>query len=146
MSKPQSPFSLELSRRIPAFPDAVYRAWADPEQFKRWFKPTYAIMNVAIDGLWYLRSPNHEGREWPHYGRYLELSPARRLRFTWVSEATEGRESIVTVDLTPDGDGTRIVLSHENLPDNPLGRQHEQGWAALIGVIADGLASGGLGS
>jgi uncharacterized protein YndB with AHSA1/START domain len=50
--------------------------------------------------------------------------------FTWVSQYTDG-ESVVTVDLSPDPAGTRLVLTHEGLP--PESRDgHAEGWGQFL--------------
>jgi len=33
--------------------------------------------------------------------------------------------------------GGRLVLQHENLPDDEKGRMHEGGWSHILGLLAD---------
>jgi hypothetical protein len=54
-----------------------------------------------------------------------------------MSEATHGLESVVTVTLSPAGDGTEFVLRHTGLPDDEMGRTHETGWNYITSQLAD---------
>src|SRR5204863_3041507 len=49
------------------------------------------------DELWYWEA-DHAGRLWAHYCRYLRVERPRLLEFAWMSEATRGLESRVTVE------------------------------------------------
>jgi uncharacterized protein YndB with AHSA1/START domain len=53
-----------------------------------------------------------------------------------MSEATRGLESRVTVEMTPSGGGTNLVLTHSGLPNDDLGRGHEEGWKKITGTLA----------
>ncbi len=77
-------------------------------------------------GLFY-HSVEHAGRTWAHYGRFIALERAKRIEHTWVSEATRGLESIVTVTLAAKGGDTEVALHHANVPDDEMGRQHADG-------------------
>src|SRR5229473_2059351 len=60
--------------------------------------PSLESLNAVVDGLFYL-AVKHEERTWPHYGRFLQVDRPRRVEYTWMSEATKGAESIVTVTM-----------------------------------------------
>ena len=98
------------------------------------------ILNAVVDGLYYL-AVKHEGRTWPHYGRFLEINRPRRVEFTWMSEATKGAESVVTVTMEPRGEQTEVTLRHSVVPDDDLGRQHQEGWTWILSALADALAA-----
>jgi hypothetical protein len=57
------------------------------------------------------------------------------IEHTWVSEATKGRETVVTVALEPRGRGTEVTLRHAGVPDDPLGRSHRDGWTYMLDAI-----------
>src|SRR5436309_2894937 len=61
----------------------------------------------------------------------------RLLEFTWMSEATRGLESRVTVEMTPSRGATDLVLTHNGLPDDEIGRGHEEGWKHFTGILAE---------
>ena len=48
---------------------------------------------------------------------YREVVANEKLVFTWAWKTTPERESLVTVLLKPDGDGTLLTLTHEQFAD-----------------------------
>jgi hypothetical protein len=92
-------------------------------------------LNAAVDGLFY-HCVRHEGREWAHYGRFIRLGRPRSIEHTWVSEATRGVESVVTLTFEPRGNETEVTLRHANVPDDAMGRRHEEGWNFVLSMIA----------
>ena len=83
----------------------------------------------------------HEGRTWPHYGRFLRIDRPRKVEYTWVSEATKGLESIVAITFEPRGSQTEVTLRHTGVPDDDLGRQHKDGWTWMLSMLAERFAS-----
>jgi uncharacterized protein YndB with AHSA1/START domain len=138
----QPTFDLTLSRTIEAPAAAIFDAWTDRAQFSRWFGATRLIMDAVVDGLYFFETA-FEGRKWPHYGRFVTIDRPRRLELTWVSEATRGRESVLTILLTARGNRTEIVLTHSGLPDDEFGRQHEGGWKQILEQLAAALEKPG---
>jgi uncharacterized protein YndB with AHSA1/START domain len=70
-------------------------------------------------------------------GTYEELVPAKKIVFTWEPEkdANEGI-SRVTVDLAPEGKGTKLVLTHERLVNAKSRDSHLKGWAGCLDNLA----------
>lgn len=79
---------------------------------------------------------NDEGRAWPHYGRFPQIDRPRRVEYMWMSEATKGAESIVTVTMEPQGDQTEVTLRHSGVPDDETGSQHKDGWTWVLSALA----------
>ena len=130
-----------VSRVIPASPEEVFRVWVNPKSpGSPWFGCERVILNAVVDGLFF-HAVGHDGKTWAHYGRFVRLDPGREIEHTWVSEATHGIELVVTVTLTPKGDDTLLTLRHSNLPDDDMGRGHEEGWKFVAGSLADGFAA-----
>ena len=131
---------LTVKRTIPATPEEVYDVWLDARSpGSPWFGTARAIVDPVVDGLFY-HSVEHAGRSWAHYGRFMALERGRRIQHTWMSEATRGLESIVTVTLAPKGRDTEVVLHHANVPDDEMGRQHAEGWGFVLASIAERFA------
>jgi uncharacterized protein YndB with AHSA1/START domain len=129
--------TIKVPRRFEASPEQVFDAWAEPDLFERWFEPHRALFRkAAVDELWYWEA-DHVGRLWAHYCRYLRVERPRLLEFTWMSEATKGLESRVTIELTPSRGGTDLVLTHSGIPNDELGRGHEGGWKHITDVLAE---------
>lgn len=133
--------TIRVPRRIDASPDAVFDAWAAPERFAKWFETKRSIFHpAAVDQLWYWVA-EHLGREWPHYCRYTRVERPRLLEFAWVSEATKGHESRVTLEIEAKDGGTQLVLTHSGVPDDEMGRSHEQGWTEILGNLAQKIGA-----
>jgi len=132
---------LTITRTIDTTPAAVYDVWLDrASPGSPWFGSKCAIINPVVDGLFY-HTVEHEGKMWAHYGRFVELERGRRIQHTWMSEATQGLETFVTIVLTPRDGKTDIMLTHAGVPDDAMGRQHEQGWTWALQSVAEALAA-----
>jgi uncharacterized protein YndB with AHSA1/START domain len=132
---------IEVARTIPASAEEVFDVWMDPKSpGGPWFGADRVILNAAVDGLFYFRV-NHEGRVWPHYGRFLRIERPGRLEYTWVSEATQGVESVVAITLEPLGGQTQVTLRHTGVPDDEMGRQHKDGWSWMLSALAERFVS-----
>jgi uncharacterized protein YndB with AHSA1/START domain len=125
-----------LSRSIKAKPGEVFDVWLDSKSpGGPWFGCERVILNAVVDGLFY-HCVRHEGRTWAHYGRFTRLDRPRTIEHT-VSEATRGVESVVALAFEAHGDATEVTLRHSNVPDDAMGRQHEEGWNFVLSAIAD---------
>ena len=130
-------FDLTVSRTVRGAAEEVFDVWLDPKSpGGLWYGVERVILNPVVDGLFY-HSVKHEGRSWPHYGRFIRLDRGRRIEHTWVSEATRGLESIVTVTLAPADGGTEVTLRQTNVPDDEMGRGHEGGWTWYLSALAE---------
>ena len=126
-----------VSRTISASPEEVFDAWLDPEvPGTTWHDCEQLILQPKVDGLFY-HAVEHRDRLWSHYGRFIALERGRLIQHTWMSEATHGLESIVTIKLKPAGNGTEFVLTHTGLPDDEMGRSHETGWNYISSQLVE---------
>lgn len=133
-------YDLSMSRTIPAAVGEVFDVWLDPKSpGGLWFGCERLIINPIVDGLFY-NVFEHEGRLWPHYGRFIHIDRPRRIEHTWVSEATRGLETLVVLTLEPRDSRTEVTLSHTGLPDAEAVRQHEQGWTSMLSALGDQFA------
>jgi uncharacterized protein YndB with AHSA1/START domain len=127
--------TVRIRRVLPFRRERVFRAWTDPERMKHWMAPfstsvTEAEIDLRVGGRWRIVIQG-EGNDYPHSGEYREIRPPERLVFTWVSPATNGQTTLVTVEFHERGPETELVLTHEGLPD-PLARErHEAGWQSI---------------
>ena len=133
-------YDLTVSRTIPASVEAVFDVWIDPKSpGGLWFDCERVIINPVADGLFY-HVFEHEGRLWPHYGRFVRIDRPRRIEHTWVSEATRGLETVVTFTLEPRDGQTEVTLRHTGLPDAEAVRQHEEGWTSIFSALSEQFA------
>lgn len=132
---------ITVSRLIAAPAERVFDVWMDPQSpGGPWFGAARIILNPVVDGLFYL-AVKHEGRTWPHYGRFLLIERPHKVEYTWVSEATQGVESIVAVKFEPRDGQTEVTLHHSGVPDDEMGRRHHEGWTGVLSVFAERFAS-----
>ena len=133
---------IKLNRAIPAKPAEVFDAWLDPNHTASpWHGMKRAIVQPKKDGLFYRMhlSDDTDGEQFElaHYGRFIVVDRPKRIQHTWVSQHTRGLETVVTVDLKPQGQATMLTLRHESVPDDEMGRMHELGWRHYLEVLAD---------
>jgi uncharacterized protein YndB with AHSA1/START domain len=125
-----------VSRTISGPPEDVFDAWLNPEvPGTIWNDCEQLILQPKVDGLFF-HSVEHRDRLWAHYGRFIALERGRTIQHTWMSEATQGLESVVTITLKAAGEGTEFVLQHTGLPDDDMGRTHETGWTYITSQLA----------
>ena len=72
---------------------------------------------------------------------YREFTPHRRLVFTWAWRTAPERESLVTIALVPDGQGTKLTLAHERFADEETRNHHRKGWESALDILARTYAS-----
>ena len=137
-----SPTGLKLTvTRVIAAPCAmVFRAWTDPKQLSQWFGPQdVQLVNltaeVKVGGTFRIQMTSAKG-DHIAIGKYTEIVPNRRLRFTWSWEHYAMPDSMVTVDFEDLVKTTRLTLLHEGLPDQEDVDQHTHGWTSLVEKFA----------
>ena len=145
MSIRQHDFTIE--RRFRQTPAQTFRAFAEPELKQRWFGAPESWADASLDvdfrvggsELSVGRDPSgalHEFRS-----RYHDIVDGERIVFAY-DLLLDGRlisVSLTTVEVRPDGDGTRLVFAEhgaffDDLED-PAEREHG------TGLLLDGLAA-----
>jgi|SRR5580765_1526360 len=122
------PHSISVTRTYDAKPEKVFRAWTDPASISAWLaNGDYATADVRVGGLFYIEMRGLEKVN-PHYGRYLRVDGPHALEFTWVSEWTQGKESVVLIEFAERDGKTELKLTHDGLPNEILAGAHVQGW------------------
>ena len=131
--------SLTLKRRIKAPPAQVFSAWTDPKKIVHWFGPAgttvgsvRAELDVRVGGRFQVSFKTDDGEFHKVGGVYREVVPDSRLVFSWAWHTTPERESLVTVTVAADGDGTLLTLHHEQFFDQKARDGHEHGWTGTL--------------
>jgi uncharacterized protein YndB with AHSA1/START domain len=136
-------FELTKSRTIAAPAEAVFDVWMDPKSpGGPWFDCERVIINPVEDGLFY-HAVESRGELWAHYGRFISIARPRRIEHTWVSKATRGLESLVTIELEPRDGKTEFILRHSGLPDDEMGQLHDGGWDWILSDFAASFVAEG---
>jgi uncharacterized protein YndB with AHSA1/START domain len=110
---------LVVTRLFDAPPHVVFRAWAEPELFRRWWVPAgFGItlvsceMDVRTGGRYRLEFAAGETGAMAFYGRYLAVTPNERI--VWTND--EGDEGAVTTVTFEDRGGKTLLTFHELYP------------------------------
>ena len=138
--------SLAIVRKLKASPRTVWRALTQPDALKQWMAPSGDLevfiveADLRVGGRYHILMKTRAGVEHDVSGVYREVTVNTKLVYTWTWNSTVERASLVTMELTPAGDGTELLLKHEGFEDDKACRQHEQHWTGRLRRLARLLA------
>lgn len=118
-----------LERRIDAPVATVFRYLTDGELWSRWQGAT-ADLDAQPGGTFRMTMPTGQVAE----GAFVEVEPDRRVVFTWGwsgHDLLPPGASTVEIELTPDGAGTFLRLTHRGVPRSELALHHA-GWTHYL--------------
>ena len=118
------PGSIHLHRVLTAPPEKIYRAFLEADALAKWLPPNGFVCTVhqlepRVGGAHRASFRNFTtGHSHAFGGTYLELEPARRLRYTdRFDDPNLPGEMQVTVNLRAVSVGTEIEIVQEGIPD-----------------------------
>jgi len=125
---------LVVTRTFDAPPGIVYRAWSQPELFRRWWMPKSVTgvsliscdMDVRTGGKYRLEFSAGGSETMAFYGKYLEVVPNERI--VWTND--EGEEGAITTVTFEGQDGRTLLNFHEIYPSAAALEEALQGSAA----------------
>jgi uncharacterized protein YndB with AHSA1/START domain len=129
---------LVVRRFIPVQRERVFAAWLNPASLAQWMRPgkttdATAEVDARVGGKFRIVMVQ-EGGNFEHTGEYLAIEPPARLSFTWISQATELRPTVVTIDFVERDAGTELVLTHRRLPVSQI-ESHRSGWSDIVRML-----------
>jgi uncharacterized protein YndB with AHSA1/START domain len=124
-----------MERTLDAPVPKVWKALTNVDQMREWyfdlkeFKPEIGFEFEFV--------VEHEGNTYHHLCKVTEVIPQRKIAYTWRYKGEPGN-SLVTFELFPEGNKTRLKLTHtgiETFPKTPAyaRKNFEAGWNAIIG-------------
>ena len=139
---PHNSTTLVLRRAFTASRQRVFRAWITPRALEHWFRPrgmgvTVRSLEARVGGSFCFEVEDGSSI----VGTYLHIVPPEKLVFTWSGGATQGRETVVTLDFHDQGPVTEVVLTHEGLRTEAMRALVEGGWPSLFDALASVISS-----
>jgi uncharacterized protein YndB with AHSA1/START domain len=131
----EQPFIIERTYDAPI--EKVWRAITNKEDMKQWyfdlaeFKPEVGFEFQFLAGS--------DAKKYLHLCKITEVVEGKKLTYTWRYDGYEG-SSRVTFELSPEGNKTKLKLTHTGLgtfpTDNPDFKRESfaAGWTHIIGT------------
>ena len=122
-----------VTRLFDAPAHMVFKAWTDPERFRRWWMPKSVTgvvlqsceMDVRTGGKYRLEFAAGD-QTMAFFGKYLDVVPDQRI--VWTND--EGEEGAVTTVTFKDQGGKTLVTYHETHPSKEALEEALSGSAA----------------
>jgi len=152
------PEDLVITRIFDAPPEAVWKAWTDPERLVRWWGPQgftapACKVDLRVGGKYHFCMRSPEGKDYWSTGVYREIVPMRRIVCTdsfadekgsvvpashYGMEGEWPLELMVTITFKGNGRKTIMTLHHTGVPSETLG-DCEAGWSGSFDKLAESL-------
>ncbi len=136
------PLEMTCEYTVKASPGEVYTAWT--RRFDTWFAQKGTLFMVPEPGRpFFFYTPDEWGRH-PHYGRFLTLVENQLVEMTWMTgdgtaEGTQGAETIIRVELFPQGTGTLIRMTHSGFVSEKSRDGHAENWPLALQELENAL-------
>lgn len=146
-----APDTIRLERLLDAPVETVWRYLAEADLRAQWFAGgSDARPDGELDLLFNHDQLSEEDVPYPdEYAAYkgavshekvVRFEPPRVLAFTF----GEGKNGIATFELFPEGDRTRLVLTHSGIQSPTGDLDFGSGWTSHLAVLQAKLAGGGV--
>ena len=113
----------------------VWNAITSVEEMRQWY---FDLKEFKSDvGFEFEFVVEHERMTYHHLCKVTEVIPQKKIAYTWRYRGEPG-DSLVTFELSADGNKTKLRLTHEGLetfPKTPAyaRKKFEAGWTEIIG-------------
>lgn len=121
---------------VEATPEQVWQAITEKDKMKQWYFDLSAF-RPEVGFEFSFAGQGSKGDKYIHHCRITEVVPQKKMQYTWAYENLPG-SSLVTFELFPEGNKTRVRVTHEGLETFPDGNpdfgvaSFTQGWTELI--------------
>lgn len=134
---------LIVERTLNAPVKRVWQALTDNSKMKQWY---FQLENFEprVGFEFQFTGQGQKGEQYVHQCRITAVEPEKKLSYTWQYEGFEGI-SEVSFELFPQGDQTRVTITHTGLEtfaqNNPdfAGSSFEKGWNHILGISLKGF-------
>jgi uncharacterized protein YndB with AHSA1/START domain len=124
---------------ISAKPRDVWAALVDPAAIKQY------MFGTTVESEWRPGSPivwkgEWQGEAYEDRGEILRLQPERSLQYTHFSPLSglpdePGNYHTVTIDLSPEGSGTRVTLTQDGSSTAEARDHSQENWSAMLSAL-----------
>jgi uncharacterized protein YndB with AHSA1/START domain len=135
--------TVRLHRVLRTQPERIYRAFLDPQAMAKWLPPhgftaKFDRMDAEVGGSWHGAFTNFgSGNRHSFGGKYLELVPGERLRYTSTfDDPNLPGEMQTTVTLRKVSVGTEINVVQEGIPAMIPTEACYLGWQESLQLLA----------
>jgi uncharacterized protein YndB with AHSA1/START domain len=128
------PFVIERTYNAPI--NKVWDAITNPTKMREWY---FNVSDFKTEvGFEFEFTGGDDIKEYRHLCRVTKVIPGSTIAYTWQYDGYEGN-SEVTWELFPDGDGTRLKLTHTGLETFPALASFKRenfvaGWTHITGI------------
>jgi uncharacterized protein YndB with AHSA1/START domain len=138
------PNTVRLHRVLRATPERVYRAFLDPDAMAKWLPPNGFTgkvhhLEARIGGTYKMSFTNFTtGQSHSFGGKFLELAPSERIRYTDVFDDPNLPGTMqTTVVMTKVSCGTELSVVQEGIPDAIPLESCYLGWQESLALLAE---------
>lgn len=135
--------TIKLHRVLRAKPERVYRAFLDPDAMAKWLPPNGFTgkvhqMDAKVGGIYKMSFTNFStGKSHSFGGKYLELKPHERIRYTdKFDDPKLPGEMITTIALRQVFCGTELNVTQEGIPAAIPAEACYLGWQESLVLLA----------
>ncbi len=135
--------TIRLHRVLRAPASRIYRAFLDPDAMAKWLPPNGFTgkvhhMDAKVGGTYKMSFTNFtSGKSHSFGGKYLELSPNERLRYTNVfDDPNLPGEMITTIQLTKVSVGAEVHIEQSGIPAVIPPEACYVGWQESLTLLA----------
>jgi uncharacterized protein YndB with AHSA1/START domain len=135
--------TVRLHRMLRTQPDRIYKAFTDPDAMCKWLPPNGFTgkvhqMDAKVGGSWRMSFTNFgAGGGHSFGGKYIELVPGERLRYTSVFDDPNLKgEMTTTIVLRGTPFGTEMNVTQEGIPQQIPAEMCYLGWQESLVLLA----------
>jgi uncharacterized protein YndB with AHSA1/START domain len=139
--------TVKLHRVLRASPEKVYKAFLDPDAMAKWLPPNgftgkVHSMDAKVGGTYKMSFTNFtNGQTHAFGGKYLELVPDQRIRYTdQFDDPNLPGQMMTTIELKKVSCGTELTAIQEGIPDAIPAEMCYLGWQEsliLLGKLVE---------
>lgn len=140
--------SLLVRRTVRGKPEAVFKAWTEPEQVMRWWGPANVhcaecTIELRVGGGYRIANRLPDDSVIWITGEFLRVEPPHLIEYTWrrglETAADSERNERVTVRFAARADRTEVTVAHSRIADQTDYDSHDYGWRGCLDGLADYL-------